>query len=227
MNENSNSNTGHTKYYNKTGEQVPSCTTIVKLLNKPELVSWANYMGFRRIDVNRFLNERATYGTMCHSVAECYLSGFVPTKVPFMTGLSQQEYSNLLQKLEFIQNHFLLNYIRIIRTELQLHGERYGGTLDLLCQNEITGDYILYDFKTSKKCYDTHFIQLAGYTLLLEELFQISISEIGIILLSKEVQDKTFITMKKKEENRKNEEIFMKLVDIYWLQNKEKGDYRV
>ena len=43
----------HRKYFNKDGKEVPSCTTIIKMLNKPELVKWANYMGFKKIDTIR------------------------------------------------------------------------------------------------------------------------------------------------------------------------------
>ena len=45
----------HVKYYNGNGVEVPSCTNVVKLLNKPELIGWANYMGFKRINTSKFL----------------------------------------------------------------------------------------------------------------------------------------------------------------------------
>lgn len=209
----------HTKYFNSKHVEVPSCTTIVKLLNKPELVGWANYMGFRRIDVTKYLRERARYGTECHDIAEQYLTGIVYNTPPSnILSLNLSEYRALLEKLKYIQNVFDDVLIEVVQTEMVLHGERYGGTLDLLCRNKNTGDFLLFDFKTSKSVYESHLIQLAGYTMLLEELHGICASKIGVILLSKEVSDKKFVTVLDRKMNLKNEQIFTNLLDIYWIQ---------
>ena len=37
----------HEEYINRDGVEVPSVTTILKLLNKPTLQKWANYLGFK------------------------------------------------------------------------------------------------------------------------------------------------------------------------------------
>ena len=38
----------HNVYCNKDDKEVPSVTTILKIINKPSLMYWANGMGFRR-----------------------------------------------------------------------------------------------------------------------------------------------------------------------------------
>lgn len=214
-----NTKSEHTKYYNSNGKEVPSCTNIVKLLNKPELVGWANYMGFRKIDVSKFLNEKAQYGTNCHIIAESYMTGIVLKEPDISHNMSQFEYDELLGKLIKLQNAFNSLNIQTVFTEMELHGARFGGTLDLLCRNTITGSYTLFDYKTSKNVYDSHLIQLAGYSMLLEELYGISVDHIGIILLSKNFEDDNFINIIKRTDNVKNEKIFNKLLEIYWIQH--------
>ena len=214
-----NNTTEHTKYFNSNGIEVPSCTNIVKLLGKDELVGWANYLGFKRIDVKKLLAEKALYGTNCHDVAEQYLTGMIQRCVPSDLNLSQYEYTDLIHKLEYISQKFSEMGIRIINTEMQMHGERFGGTLDLLTWKPSSDKVILFDYKTSKAVYDSHLIQLGGYCKLLEELYDISVTDIGVILLSKQPSDKNFFNVIPRESNSKNEEIFDKLLDIYWIKH--------
>ena len=72
----------HRNYYNN-DKRIPSCTEIVKLLDKPELVKWANYMGFKRIDSKVYLEERAAFGTHCHELFELY---FNPNTILYTKG---------------------------------------------------------------------------------------------------------------------------------------------
>ena len=215
----SNDTTEHTKYHNSFGVEVPSCTTIVKLLDKPELVGWANYMGFRRIDVSKYLQLRADYGTACHEIAEQYMNGVMMNNyAEYEQYMSTEEYNEMISKVKYLLTILSSLNLEVVSTELQMHGERFGGTLDLLCRNIETGEFVLLDFKTSKRVYDSHLIQLGGYSMLLEEIYGISVHSIGVILLSKNEFDKNFLNLRKREDNKKNEQIFSKLLDIYWLQ---------
>ena len=216
-------NQEHTKYYNGNGVEVPSCTSVVKLLNKPELVGWANYMGFRRINTTRFLQQKAEYGTYCHQLAEYYLNGIMLANEEVPLYIDQETHLSILSKLEAIGNQFNESGIVILGMELQMHGARCGGTLDLLAHLPSKNRLILLDFKTSKSVYDSHLIQLGGYSLLLEETLGLSVTDVGIILLSKEPSDENFINLLNREENRVNEKIFEKLLDIYWLKYGEKN----
>ena len=47
----------HAQYINEKCIEVPSVTTILKLLNKPSLCKWANYLGFKRENVDKVLEE--------------------------------------------------------------------------------------------------------------------------------------------------------------------------
>lgn len=207
----------HTKYYNKEGIEVPSCTSIVKLLNKPELIGWANYMGFRRINTTKFLQQKAEYGTYCHNLAEQYLNGIVLTKEDVPDYMNQESRLEMISKLKNFGDKLNKLEMSILGMELQLHGNRYGGTLDLLVQAPSKNRIILLDFKTSKSVYDSHLIQLGGYSMLLEEIYGLTVTDVGIVLLSKNSDSPDFINLLSREDNKINEEIFEKLLDIYWI----------
>ena len=50
--------TGHTVYKNKYKKEVPSVTTILKILNKPALQKWANSLGFKRQKLDDATNAK-------------------------------------------------------------------------------------------------------------------------------------------------------------------------
>src|SRR5947199_2964004 len=65
----------HVRYYTSTGEQVPGVTTILSVLNKPALVSWANRMGLQGIDTHKYVDEAASIGTLAHALIMESLGG--------------------------------------------------------------------------------------------------------------------------------------------------------
>jgi len=153
----------HTKYYNKANQEVPSVTTVLKILYKDGLLEWANAIGKRSIDYTNFLNARALFGTMVHGLIESNYNG-----KPYLTLPSRE-----VDEAKDCVNRFMLcsDDIKITNaiTELSLSCDTFGGTLDLLCDAEIAGQPVrlLGDFKTSKAVYLTHFIQLSAYLELL------------------------------------------------------------
>ena len=54
----------HRDYYNKNKKKLPSVTTIIGLLNKPQLVPWANMMGFKKINTTRYINLATKYNDL-------------------------------------------------------------------------------------------------------------------------------------------------------------------
>lgn len=208
---------GHRKYYNESNIEVPSVTTVCKLLDKPQLVGWANYLGFKRIDVNKLLNEKAEYGTDVHTLCELYFTGIIDPETPTSQLFSLQEYKYLIYKFKCLDYMLEKAGFKMIKMELPMEGSRVGGTLDMLLYRESTNEYMILDLKTSKSVYDSMFIQLGGYCGLIKEIYDIDISHVGIILISKEPKDKQFINIVKAEDNKPKQEIFNKLTDIYYL----------
>ena len=207
--------TEHQKYYNKEGIEVPSCTTIIKLLAK-DLEGWANWLGKRGIDYNAYMNETASVGTEAHALAESIIKQDENHEVNH--DIINQKDENLLRGrvcglIELLHSK---GYTKL-ESEVSLTGERYGGTLDLLCYNESLNKYLLLDFKTSKSTYPSMFIQLAGYCQLLKEVRDIDVSDIGIILLRRDNDAQGFSNIMPAKENKKNLEIFNHLLNIYYL----------
>ena len=48
----------HSTYINKKEVEVPSVTTIIKLLNKPFIAKWANSLGWKRQSYDKVLEEQ-------------------------------------------------------------------------------------------------------------------------------------------------------------------------
>lgn len=214
----------HRKYYNTIGKETPSCTTIVSLLNKPELVNWANYMGFKRINTKELLEEKAKYGTFCHKQFECYFSDGLITAETNSSFLPKEEYREMIYKFRLIELYFDKLGIEVIATEFPIEGETYGGTLDMLCYNRHDDSLMVFDLKTSKQIYRSHWVQVMGYCQLLKEKYDFDVKEVGIILLSKPLRSPELITIKSTKECWRELEVFNRLKDIYYFLNIEDID---
>lgn len=151
------------QYYNDNNEPIPSVTQIISILNKKGLVSWANMLGFKKINAEKMINEKAVIGTLLHDRISKFFS-----KQDYQPHLSE-EINNTVDELYsiFLKWYEMANP-KLIFSEKNYISEKYGGTIDLLC--EIEGLTYLIDFKTSKKIHSSQFIQLGGYLKLLSEL---------------------------------------------------------
>lgn len=176
----------HTMYFNKNGQEIPSATTILKILNKPQLVKWANYLGFKHLDVDSVLDESATLGTAVHRFINSILmnyyiiyvpDGIIPTKV-------------LYSYLNRFKIWLKTNDVKPILLERSISSEKFGGTVDFY--GEINGKLTILDFKTSKKIRISMFFQLALYVILLEELGY-KVEQVGILLVNPKHKDEKYI----------------------------------
>lgn len=207
--------TEHRSYYHN-GTRIPSCTEIVGMLNKPELVGWANYMGFRHIDTKEYVTRRANYGTYCHSLVESYYKGDVI--------LINQTNEETLRKIKAMDEQLMKLSIRILANELVMEGSEYGGTLDILAYNEVKDCLIILDVKTSKAVRRTHWIQLMGYAQLLEEIYNLPVKEVGIILLSEPADSPKLITFQKTKDCWREQDIFNALKMVWYRMNDKGGE---
>jgi len=155
----------HQKYYLKDGTLVPGTTTILSVLAKPALIKWANNLGLKGIDSNKYRDEKAEIGTLAHYLIECELKGQTPDTSDYSKNQIDQAENSLLSFYEWMKNHKL----EVIGSEMQLVSEkyRYGGTVD--CFGILDGVPTLIDFKTSNAIYPEMLHQLAAYKQLLKE----------------------------------------------------------
>jgi hypothetical protein len=210
----------HRKYYNKMGVEVPSCTSIVKLLDKPQLVTWANNLGFKHINAKKLLEEKASRGTYIHALFERYFSDGLISTIDNDGILTREEYKEIIFKFRMIELYFEKLGIEVLRNELVLEGSEYGGTCDMLCYNRTKDCLMLFDLKSSKSIYDSHWMQLMGYADLIEEIYQIPVTEVGVILISKPLKSPELINIRTAKDCWRERYIFQKLKEIYYFQNK-------
>ena len=201
-----NPDSKHTMYFNKYGKEVPSATTILKMLNKPQLVKWANYLGFKNLSVDEVLNESSTLGTLVHELINSILQKELIIYIPQENIRPSVIYSYI----NSFRIWYNTNDVRPILLEKSISSDEFGGTIDFY--GEINGEYTLLDFKTSKKIRLTMFIQLALYVILLEELGY-KIDRVGILLVNPKFKDEKYI---KREKFEKYVKFARGLVNLFW-----------
>jgi hypothetical protein len=168
----------HTIYYNSTGEEVPSVTTVLKILNKPQLVKWANILGLKGIKHDKELGTLAAIGEFVHLVIEADLLGgytiFPVLKNPRTRAVINERIQYYAQWKE---NHTL----KATFMEKSFSSNTYGGTVDFY--GKLDNKRTVLDFKTGKSIYLSMFLQLAAYTKLME-LQNYEIDQVGIVSFS-------------------------------------------
>lgn len=202
----------HTIYRNTSGMEVPSVTTVLKILNKPFLVKWANIMGFKRKKVEDILEQKAHIGTLVHQM----IAAFLMDKMYIWTGPLNEKYlmaGYLNSFIEWKRTHT----VQPIFVERQMVSSKFGGTVDFYGHVDIKKTIL--DFKTSKKPYPSMFLQLAAYCIMLEEQGY-EVEQAAIITLSETGYGEKFIT---RQALQPYIDIFKTLVDLFhsWFEINE------
>ena len=196
----------HSTYYNKDGIEVPSVTTILKILNKPALTIWANNLGWNRKSVKKVLEEVSDIGTCVHELINCILSKkkleYSKPHIPF---------SVLLPYLNNFMKFYKQHEFEPIILEGSLSLDKFGGTIDYY--GKLNGKYTIIDFKTSKKVRLTMFLQLAAYCVMLEEHGH-TVEQVGILIVNDKQNGFRCIS---REELNPYIEVFNALVTLFHL----------
>lgn len=198
--------TAHTVYKNDKNEEVPSVTTVLKILNKPSLVYWANYLGFKRINVKNELKDTAAIGTDFHDMVSKYTTG---------EAINGEHLNVAIELFLKFKGWALENKYDVLYSEKSLNCSKFGGTIDSI--GYVDGTLCMVDYKTSKNIYPSMFLQLAGYSLLVKENMPDEykkLEKFGILSVSVKngIQSK-FIT--KKDMEKYYVPIFKKALDLF------------
>lgn len=174
----------HQSYLYK-GKEVPSVTTILKVFNKPSLLYWANWLGYKGLKYKEVLNEKADIGTKVHMAIECHIKNiyYVPIPCP-----NPEVIARYHRFLEFTDD----NKFKPIFSEKKLSTEGYGGTIDCYCN--LNGKYTIIDWKTSKDFYKSMFIQLSAYKKLLNDNGYV-VEQAGVVLLHEDKYKVKLLTL--------------------------------
>jgi hypothetical protein len=151
--------------YKIDGVRIPGVTTVLGVLSKPALVSWANRKGLEGIDTSKYRDETAAIGTLAHYFIVCELAGEAPDTSDYTPQqIERAQWS--LRSFHAWQKRHTLEPI-LVEAPLVSQEHRYGGTIDFY--GEIDGALALLDFKTSAGIYAEHRIQVSAYVRLLRE----------------------------------------------------------
>lgn len=169
------------------GDEVPSATTILKILNKPSLIGWSNFLGLTGRRVENVLEDSSVKGTLIHERIHAILNNHLIISI--WSCHEEQLYTKrcIYHFLLWYKNHI----IEPIATEESFVCDTFGGTVDFY--GLVDGLYTIVDFKTSKKIRLNMFFQLALYCILLE-LDHRQVDQVGIVLVGDKSHGQMFIT---------------------------------
>lgn len=165
----------HTKYYNSKGDEIPSVTTILGIVNKPELVRWAHYMGTKNMSIDDLLIERATFGTNVHSYLESY---FEQGDFIYERPDDTDEFKKVINNFKWFMKG---KESKCVFSEVSRSNELFGGTFDFY--GMFNGKKMIIDYKTSKSVYTSHLLQLGGYYELIKDELDIELG--GVLIINK------------------------------------------
>lgn len=146
--------------------------------NKQALEDWRKRVGDREAD--RITNTSARGGTGMHRIAENY----VANKADYFKG----EMPINIKRFKAMQPEIdRLEEVYGIEQRLISHRYRMGGTADLVAK--IGGLRTLIDYKTSrrkkrKSWIKNYFLQSTCYCIMLEEMFNFRMQQIGIFIVN-------------------------------------------
>lgn len=175
----------HTVYKNAKGHRVPSVTTVLKMLNKPQLLHWAWKLGHEGKELEATRQHAADIGTIAHALCEAYLSGRELDRSNLAPEMLEQAEHGFQRFLAWWEKE----HLAVIETEYQMVSEslQVGGTADVIASHP-NGRTVLADFKTSPRVYDESFIQAATYAAIYEERIG-PIDDVFIVRIGKEQDD--------------------------------------
>lgn len=175
----------HIQYRDAAGARIPGVTTVLGVLAKPALVSWANRQGLAGIDTSKVVQEAATIGTITHARIEAWLRG-----MEFgAAGLPPDLVERSTPGVERFRAWWEGSGYRVRECERVMVSERFrcGGTADILANRGSITD--LVDIKTSKAVYPEMHIQTATYAEMYTEITGCPVDAVWIVRLGKEVED--------------------------------------
>ena len=192
-------------YKLKDGTLVPGVTTIIGQLDKPALIQWAWKLGKEGKDWREERDSAGDVGTLVH---ETILKFFRREEICDLDDVVFNCFRKFINWWEEEMKNAPLEVI----SERALVSEKYrfGGQLDIFI------DHKLVDIKTSNGIYDSYWLQLAGYDILLRENGY-KVDEYQILWLPKDDRFDCPI----RTDLRREKKIFKHLLEIYKLRREE------
>jgi len=212
----SNKVKAHTRYKLKDGTIVPGVTTIVNLLDKPQLKLWANRIGLQGIEMSKYVDDKAEQGTLAHEMILCHLKNEKIDTSDHSKNVIDAAENSFLSYLEWEKPR----KIEPIYLEHEVISELYkfGGKFDFF--GKIDGILTIMDFKTGKGIYPEFFFQLAGYGIGLKEEGKYIPEKYAILNIPRDESESFKVEEKSNMDIQRK--IFVNLASIYHLKKELK-----
>jgi len=125
----------------------PTVTQLINLLDKPNLVKWANNLGLTGVSLSEYRQSKKGQGTnMHHQIQECILNA-----VPIEDAELSAGYNKFFEDKE------------ILSCEENVETEYFVGRLD--CRFKHNDNYYVADFKSGSGIYLNTKLQLTAYKM--------------------------------------------------------------
>jgi len=211
------------RFYRRNTEYYPSVTSILNYFPKNKFFhSWLKDVGHNsEIIASKSANE----GTQVHKAAEQLLLG---QELTWMDDKGVANYNLEVWKMILKFADFWTKYEpELVATEYHLFSDnhKFAGTADIVCK--LNGKLWLLDIKTSNSVHTEHNLQLSAYATAWNETHNEPVEEAGILWLKStvrtegkgdKIQGKGW-ELKSTGDIQNNFEMFMKIYDIYKLEN--------
>lgn len=211
------------RFYKRNNEYYPSVSTILNYFPKGRFFEdWIRDVGHNS---DFIASQAADEGSQVHDAAEHFIKG---KEIQWLDANGTAQYSLHVWKMILKFAEFWNRYKpKLIATEYHLFSDnhKYAGTADLIV--EMNGDVWLIDIKTSNSLHTTHELQLGAYATAWNETHDTKITKTGILWLKAatrtegkgdDMKGKGW-QVKVVDEIEKNTEMFLKIYDIYRLEN--------
>lgn len=195
--------------YEKDGKRYHSVTTILSVLGSKELMKWANSMGFKHIDSEKYTEDKAEFGTLVHAGLQKIVDpGAEVEMIQPKNAKHAYEANKCYESFERLIRGYQYETIYTEKT-LVSPSLKYAGTMDWVVK--LDDKVTLVDFKTSKMVTFKYLLQLAGYMKLLELEEGIMIERAGICIVR---EDRAWFTFFEKELLEEAYLVFQLLADF-------------
>lgn len=210
------------RYRREDGTPCVGVTTILGELgwNKNVLIAWANRLGLQGIESGRYVDDKASIGTLAHAIVLETVGG---------EKVNTDDYSanqialakNCLRSFEEWKKGKTVEPI-LIESRMVSETLGIGGTPDFY--GKINGVLTLVDYKTGKGgCYPEYIIQVSVYALMLEESGH-QVDEIRVLNIPRSDDESFTETIVNQRQRKAGVEVFKHLLAIYNLKNAIKKD---
>jgi len=198
------------------GTTVPGVTTVLNVLNKPFLVTWANNLGLQGINSREYVDELAQVGTLTHLMVECDIKGVEPDTHAFTQLQIEQARPCFVKWLAWRAGKEIVPILQ--ESPLVSEEFRFGGTVDI--HAAVDGVCTLIDIKTAKAVYSEQVAQVIAYQRLLEE-HHFAVQRACIVRIGRN-EAEAFEVREITDTNRSYWNLFLAALDIYRIQKEVK-----